>query len=995
LAQSSAAASAKYHLETFGGLALAGGGPRSLSHQRLRLALLALLAASGERGLSRDQIVGYLWPEGESASARHSLEQLLHSLRRALGDSVFSGKNPIALNHEVVRSDVADFDAAFAREDYATAVGLYRGTFLTGFYLDNAGEFERWVESERARLAGRYADALLRLADGAEQAGDVHAAVEWRKRIAASDPLRSRYALQYMRALAASGDSGAALSHARVHEQLVRQELETDPDPTIVAYASALRDGVVEIANTAPRESVRVVDDGSIQGTDGAAQLDALPLHGTNGSPAAWTRRARIAAIGAAAAVLALALWAGVRSMSLPRRDSHAVAIVPFRIVSADSAWNVYAEGIADLLSIPLTGEGGLRAVNSRTAISGWKRIAAGREGTADDARRVAREVGAGQALFGTLVVTPSSLTLSANVLDADGGERQSPVSVTALVDSIQPLVDAFVRQLLGRRSGMPEPTLATLTTVSIPALRAYLEGRAAFRHQGHDADAIRDFEYALEIDSTFALAGLDLAVATLKFLRQSVCSATTPCRFGSVISGLIPSTEEDARFDTGLRLAWQSRAKLGMHDRQLLDALRGRHFPEPSSAHETLLDLQAAARDALDRAETQYLMGIVMLVQGAALDYPDALERANALFANALALDSTFLAPIARLVDVAGYERDPAKVRLYGRLYLARDSVGPMADFVRWRVAVGTDDAAGLRAIRARFESLDPVTLRQIVYASQIGAVALDDAERGSALVLARSTDPQAKARALYDAHMLALNRGRPRLADSLLRERYKINGDSNYWQTATLAALFGNGSREVMPEIARARLARLAASPVTAAPRSSVDPGASFALRTLLAQAMWDYDRKDTAAVAAAVRRLHDVDAAWLADVVDMLFATDQRRPDAAILRARVDSIARQGCCGGVHSHPVYINFALALAFEHAGDDASALRAIRRVGDEYFLAANLKHEGNVAYRLKDNSGARRAFEKYLVLRSDPEPSLRAERDSVQALVNRLKTNR
>ena len=473
------------------------------------------------------------------------------------------------------------------------------------------------------------------------------------------------------------------------------------------------------------------------------------------------------------------------------------------------------------------------------------------------------------------------------------------------------------------------------------------------------------------------------------------MCNSAGPCRFGSVITGLIPSAEDDARFDTGVRLAWESRAKLGPHDRPLLDALRGRHFPEPSSARETLLDLQAAARSAPDPVETQYLVGIVMLVQGAQLGYPDALERADALFANALALDSTFLAPVARLVDIAGYERNPAKLRLYGKLYLARDSTGPMADFVRWRVSVGTDDAAGLRAIRARFESLNLVTLKQIIYASEIGAIALDDAEHASALVVARSTDPRVKDRALYDAHILALNRGRPRLADSLLRERSKLTGDSAYWQTGTLGALFGEGSREVMPEIAHARQARLRANPVTPAPRGSVNPGASGALRVVLTQAMWDYDRGDTAAVAAAVRTLHEVDAAWLADVVDMLVATDQRRADAPMLRARVDSVAREGCCGGVHGHPVYVNFVLALAFEHAGDDSSALRAIRRVGDEYFLAANLKHEGDVAYRLKDYAGARRAFEKYLLLRSDPEPSLRAERESVQALVERLKSSR
>ena len=93
-------------------------GPRNLSHQRLRLALLALLAASGERGLSREpDRLGYLWPEAERRAARHSLEQLLHTLRRALGDSVFSVSIPISLNDEVVRSDVAEFEQRVSLAD--------------------------------------------------------------------------------------------------------------------------------------------------------------------------------------------------------------------------------------------------------------------------------------------------------------------------------------------------------------------------------------------------------------------------------------------------------------------------------------------------------------------------------------------------------------------------------------------------------------------------------------------------------------------------------------------------------------------------------------------------------------------------------------------------------------------------------------------------------------------------------------------------------------
>src|SRR5215210_3414048 len=104
-----------YRLETFGKLSLSGGAAGTLSHQRRRLALLALLAAAGERGLSRDALLGYLWPDSTAENGRHSLEQLLHALRRSLGDSVFSGVNPVRLDRDVVASDVDDFECALSR----------------------------------------------------------------------------------------------------------------------------------------------------------------------------------------------------------------------------------------------------------------------------------------------------------------------------------------------------------------------------------------------------------------------------------------------------------------------------------------------------------------------------------------------------------------------------------------------------------------------------------------------------------------------------------------------------------------------------------------------------------------------------------------------------------------------------------------------------------------------------------------------------------------
>jgi DNA-binding SARP family transcriptional activator len=57
----------RFRLQTFGTLRLVGSTDDTVlgehGHQRRRLALLAVLAASGEQGRSRDQLLGLFWPE--------------------------------------------------------------------------------------------------------------------------------------------------------------------------------------------------------------------------------------------------------------------------------------------------------------------------------------------------------------------------------------------------------------------------------------------------------------------------------------------------------------------------------------------------------------------------------------------------------------------------------------------------------------------------------------------------------------------------------------------------------------------------------------------------------------------------------------------------------------------------------------------------------------------------------------------------------------------
>jgi DNA-binding SARP family transcriptional activator len=213
-----------------------------LASQRKALALLALLADAGDRGISRDRVVAYLWPDSDEERARTALRQLVHVLRTLSGEPDLVVTAPeLRLDASVVTSDVAEFRSADALGDSAGAVALYGGPFLDGFYLRGADEFERWVATERASLATRVSIHLERLANSAAEGGDpAEAAALWR-RAATIEPLSARAAVGLMQALDALGERAAALRHARVYEALVRDEVGGAPDAAVSALAERLR----------------------------------------------------------------------------------------------------------------------------------------------------------------------------------------------------------------------------------------------------------------------------------------------------------------------------------------------------------------------------------------------------------------------------------------------------------------------------------------------------------------------------------------------------------------------------------------------------------------------------------------------------------------------------------------------------------------------------------------------------------------------------------
>ena len=137
-------------LLTFGGLNLLVGGYATTGSatRRRRLALLALLALARDRGLNRDKVQAFLWPESDTERARHGLNQLVYFQRRHLdSEDLFLGKKTLRLNQSLITTDVWDFEDALDAGTPDVAVRLYAGSFLDGFFLRAAPGFERWLTS--------------------------------------------------------------------------------------------------------------------------------------------------------------------------------------------------------------------------------------------------------------------------------------------------------------------------------------------------------------------------------------------------------------------------------------------------------------------------------------------------------------------------------------------------------------------------------------------------------------------------------------------------------------------------------------------------------------------------------------------------------------------------------------------------------------------------------------------------------------------------------
>ncbi len=212
-------------------------------------AILALLALHHDRVVSSNQLIDNLWGDDPPATAEHALAVHISGLRKALGPQrIGTVGHGYRLGTTDVQTDLARFqalladgseslrsgDATSARDLFASALALWRGTALTDLAAGRTATSERTRLDELRDLAReRWVDAQLAAGQHAELIPELRRQVE-------ESPLREGLQVRLMLALYRAGRTADALETYRTARDVLDRELGVEPSLELEAMQRAI-----------------------------------------------------------------------------------------------------------------------------------------------------------------------------------------------------------------------------------------------------------------------------------------------------------------------------------------------------------------------------------------------------------------------------------------------------------------------------------------------------------------------------------------------------------------------------------------------------------------------------------------------------------------------------------------------------------------------------------------------------------------------------------
>ena len=112
-------------------------------------------------GVPRDELATLLWPDRPAGRARGSLRQALWSIRKALGEDIFTSQDPVQLTPGRVSTDIQEVESLIDEGRLLEALTLWSAAPFRFFPDPGSPPWRRWADEVRDGAERRFGRVLL------------------------------------------------------------------------------------------------------------------------------------------------------------------------------------------------------------------------------------------------------------------------------------------------------------------------------------------------------------------------------------------------------------------------------------------------------------------------------------------------------------------------------------------------------------------------------------------------------------------------------------------------------------------------------------------------------------------------------------------------------------------------------------------------------------------------------------------------------------------
>jgi len=455
---------ARWSLKLFGGFELYDpSGARVRLPTKNARALLAYLAVQPGRPQHREKLMTLLWGERSDKQSRHSLNQTLVQIRKAVpgteGGFLQSDRESVTFVPGPIDVDVLKFRELVA-EGPGAAVASYKGPFLEGLGIREAA-FDDWLSNQRSELHSLACEALKAERERCVEEGRLAEAIDVAKRLVALDPLREDAHRDLMRLYHETGDRPSALRQYRICAEILERELDVTPASETTRVFEAIK----------RRET----------GSEGAGSEGGS----RNGDP-----HHRL----------------GADAAATPRMGSKpSIAVLPFQNMGGDPEQEYFSDGVTEDIITELSRYPDFLVIaRHSTFVYKHNTVELG---------QIARNLGVQFVLEGSVRKVGNSVRISAQLIDASNGTHLWAERYDRTLDDIFAVQDEITGTIVGALGETLQETSVRRALRTDPScLDAYdktLQAWSYFKrfNREDNLEARRLAKAAVELDAGYARA--------------------------------------------------------------------------------------------------------------------------------------------------------------------------------------------------------------------------------------------------------------------------------------------------------------------------------------------------------------------------------------------------------------------------------------------------------------------------------------------------------